>query len=194
MRQGLCGPTPHYEILNITAEGSAKALHELYRSDAYTWAMQQAEALRRRGFAAIDWDNVIEEVECVGRNERSSWMNHCARAIEHLIMLEHWLEPELLVGSSWKRSVRRARLEMRSTLDDNPGLKARQAEPLRTAWKKGRRFAIEELTDYEMAVDPLANHKTARREWERTIPTERPYSLEQIEAPDWWPKPTWSQA
>lgn len=130
----------------------------------------------------------------MGRNEPSSWMNRCARAIEHLIMLEYWLEPELLVGASWKRSVRRARLEMWSTLEDNPGLRAWQDEMLRTAWKKGRRFAVEELTDYEQAVEPLADYKTASREWERTIPTERPYSLEQIEDPDWWPEPTWSQA
>lgn len=156
--------------------------------------MQQAEALRRRDFAAIDWDHVIEEVECVGRSERSSWMNHCARAIEHLIMLEHWLEPELLGGESWKRTVRRARLEMWSTLEDNPGLRARQDEMLRTAWKKGRRFAVEELTDYEQAVDPLADYKTARRGWERTVPTERLSSLERIEDPDRWPEPMWSQA
>ena len=59
-----------------------------------------------------------------------------------------------------------------------------------TAWKKGRRFSVEELTDYEMAVDPLADYRTARREWEQTIPTERLYSLEQIKDPDWWPEAT----
>lgn len=83
---------------------------------------------------------------------------------------------------------------MWSPLEDNPGLRAWQDEMLRTAWKKGRSFAVEELTGYEQAVDPLADYKTASREWERTIPTERPYSLEQIEDSDWWPEPTWSQA
>lgn len=109
--------------------------------------MQQAEALRRRDVDAIDWDNVIEEVECMGRSERSSWTNHCGRAIEHLIRLEPWPEPDPLVGSSWKRSVRKARLEMRGTIEVDPGLKTRKHEILRTAWKKGRRCAVEALTD-----------------------------------------------
>ena len=77
-------------FLSPTAAERAKALDELYLSDAYTWAMQQAEALRRRDLDAIDWDNVIEAVEHAGRSERSSWKNHCARAIEHLIKLAHW--------------------------------------------------------------------------------------------------------
>ena len=57
-----------------------------------------------------------------------------------------------------------------------------------------RRFAVEVLTDYKMAVEPLADYKTALREWERTVPTERPYSPERLEDPDWWREPTRSQA
>jgi hypothetical protein len=32
-----------------------------YDTDGYTWAMRQAEALRKRSANEIDWDNVAEE-------------------------------------------------------------------------------------------------------------------------------------
>ncbi|MCY4187445.1 MAG: DUF29 family protein [Bryobacterales bacterium] len=62
----------------------------LYRQDGWSWAQQQAEALRRRDLQSIDWDNVIEEIESVGRAERGRWISHCARAIEHMLAVEPW--------------------------------------------------------------------------------------------------------
>lgn len=36
--------------------------HELYLKDFYAWALEQAAAMRRRDFGAVDWENVIEEI------------------------------------------------------------------------------------------------------------------------------------
>ena len=54
---------------------------ELYDSDGYSWAIEQADALRRRDFAAVDWDHVIEEIKDVGKAEIRSWTSYCARTI-----------------------------------------------------------------------------------------------------------------
>ena len=45
----------------------AKTSSKLYQRDGYAWAKEQAEALRHRNLDQIDWDNVIEEIESVGR-------------------------------------------------------------------------------------------------------------------------------
>ena len=43
--------------------GRTGAASVLYDRDLNAWAKQQAEALRRRDMEAIDWENVIEELE-----------------------------------------------------------------------------------------------------------------------------------
>ena len=42
---------------------------DLYDTDILLWSEQQAELLRRRAANALDWDNLVEEVEAVGRSE-----------------------------------------------------------------------------------------------------------------------------
>ena len=54
---------------------------DLYQRDGYSWALQQAEALRRRDLEQIDWENVIEEIEGLARAERKAWVSHCGHAI-----------------------------------------------------------------------------------------------------------------
>ena len=45
---------------------------DLWRTDTYTWSLQQAERLRRlrdgERVNDLDWDNVIEEIESAGRS------------------------------------------------------------------------------------------------------------------------------
>ena len=38
---------------------------DLYYRDYYTWTRQQADALRRRDFEAVDWENITEEIEAL---------------------------------------------------------------------------------------------------------------------------------
>ncbi len=61
----------------------------LYDIDGYTWARQQAAALRRRDIDAIDWENVSEELEGLARTDARRWMKFCARTLEHLLKIEH---------------------------------------------------------------------------------------------------------
>ena len=84
---------------------------ELYVSDAYSWAMQQADALRRGDLDAVDWESVIEEIESVGRSERNSWESLCAQALEHLLAIEFWTRSTDKSLRRWAREVMRFRRE-----------------------------------------------------------------------------------
>jgi hypothetical protein len=46
-----------------------------YDTDLYEWTTTQADALCRRAANEIDWDNIAEEIESLGRND--------CRQIEH---------------------------------------------------------------------------------------------------------------
>jgi hypothetical protein len=68
---------------------------DLYTADILRWSDQQAELLRRlargeRVNDAIDWENLIEEVESVGRSERQAVESLLTRAVEHLLKLRGW--------------------------------------------------------------------------------------------------------
>lgn len=67
----------------------------LYERDALAWAEQQAELLRRlaggeRVNDAVDWPNVIEEVQDVGLSELRACRSLLQQAMTHLLKLHAW--------------------------------------------------------------------------------------------------------
>lgn len=48
-----------------------------YERDYYQWTQAKVEALRERDYSSIDWDNLIEEIEDMGKSQK--------RAIESLL-------------------------------------------------------------------------------------------------------------
>jgi hypothetical protein len=45
-------------------------MSDLYEEDFVLWTEKIAELLKRKEFDSVDWENLIEEVECMGRSER----------------------------------------------------------------------------------------------------------------------------
>lgn len=164
----------------LDSTGEAEAL---YHRDGFSWAMQQAAALRRRDAAAIDWDRVVEEIEDLGIRHKDRWTSLCARVVEHLLAIEHWesATPETL--QHWVREALNFRLQMAKVLRRNPGLQGQRLEMFATAWEDGRSDAVSRLTDYE---DPsLKQRKAIERKWDRLrLPKECPYPVEHVAAYD----------
>ena len=181
--------TPASELVAPrAAETAAERARRLYEQDGYRWAMEQARALRCRDLEAIDWDNLIEEVETLGRSERHSWESLCARAVEHLLAIEHWRRrfPESV--THWVQEVEAFRDGMADQIRENPGLQGSYAEMFAETWRKGRRLAVRRLVRYEMErASPRAGRaalKACRRKWNERLPADCPYSLEDVTAFD----------
>ena len=51
----------------IAAKPSA---NELYETDFYAWTQEQARLLRERRWDDLDLDNLVDEVESVGRSDK----------------------------------------------------------------------------------------------------------------------------
>jgi hypothetical protein len=41
-----------------------------YEADFFAWTQDQAQLLRARGRLGLDWDNLAEEIESMGRRDR----------------------------------------------------------------------------------------------------------------------------
>ena len=91
--------------MNGAAAGMASALYDL---DALAWSEQQGGLLRRiaggeRLDAAVDWANVIEEIEAMGRSELRSCGSYLRQAMFHLLKLHAW--PGSLAADRWRGEV-----------------------------------------------------------------------------------------
>ncbi len=80
----------------------------LYERDALAWAERQADLLRRlaageRVNEEVDWPNVIEEVQDVGRSELRSCRSLLRHAMAHLLKLHAW--PGSRSASHWREEV-----------------------------------------------------------------------------------------
>ena len=171
-----------------SATTPARALGEqtaadLYRTDGYSWSVEQADALRRRDFAAVDWDNVIEEIEDVGRREKNHWRGCCARVLEHLLKIEHYREATHEVLRHWVSEIKDFREEMADDIINNPGLQGEYKMMLMGAWRKGRNYALRRLAEHDES-NGTSTLKQARRERDRILPEHCPYRLEDVTAFD----------
>ena len=157
---------------------------ELYRYDGYAWAQQQAEALRRRDLGAIDWENVIEEIEAVGRAERRPWVSNCAQALEHMLAVEHCKTATPANLEDWETEIRAFRGAMAAAVRDSPSLQGLRAEMLALAWPTARTAAIGRLAAYSAAAAGAEDDWPHRRSWTAKLPEDCPYLVEHVAAYD----------
>jgi hypothetical protein len=80
-----------------------------YETDILTWAEHQAELLRRAGRGEpindqIDWENVAEEVESVGRSELHAVESLLVQAILHGLKSDAW--PRTVYVPHWEAEAR----------------------------------------------------------------------------------------
>ena len=116
---------------------------ELYEHDYYAWVQGQVDALRQRRIEDVDWENVAEEIEDLGKSQRQSAESHMIRLLEHLLKLQYaggTIRKNNARG--WQLSVRDARLVVRKLLDQNPSLRPQLAGMLPYAYQRGRLAAL----------------------------------------------------
>ena len=162
-------------------EQASEALGEvrprgLYDEDPWAWARQQAAALRRRDYSAVDWDNLIEEVEDLGRSRERAWISYCKNVLSHMLKIRH--SGAKKACRHWVKEIQTWRLGMHEEQLDNPGMRSKFPELLAEGWRRGRIAALDALS-YEGGHSHRVR-KQIRRSLEARIPEECPYGLEDV--------------
>ena len=88
-------------------------MSDVYDSDILIWSEQQAELLRRRAANALDWDNLAEEIEDVGRSQLRAVEFHLVRALLHDLKVLAW--PEARDVAHWRAEARGQRDDARAS-------------------------------------------------------------------------------
>ena len=101
--------------------------------------------------APIDWENVAEEIESLGKSERRALASHIANVIEHLLKLQ--ASPATEPARGWRETIRRARSEIEVILADSPSLRREVADMI--ARQTSRALALVRANFQDYGEQPL---------------------------------------
>ena len=130
---------------------------ELYERDYYTWTQEQARALRERRIEELDWTNVAEEIEDLGKREKRALRSQLVRLLGHLLKFAFAREVMWSNNSrGWELSIRGARRESSMYLDENPGLRPHVEQIFRSAYESARLEVLKALRLPDSAIPETA--------------------------------------
>jgi hypothetical protein len=126
-----------------------------YDTDIVVWSERQAHLLRqhaaqtRANDPAIDWPNIIEEIESVGRSERSALASHVRTILEHLAKLD--TSPATEPRAGWRQTVLRARADLQEILEESPSLRPGLQAVVQREIQRIRPLVADALAQYQEA-------------------------------------------
>lgn len=92
----------------------------LYETDYLKWIETNLQKLRNHDYANVDWENLLEEIEDMGKSERRSIESNLIVVLLHLLKWQ--FQPEHRSGS-WECSIVEHRRRIRKALKESPSLK-----------------------------------------------------------------------
>lgn len=113
----------------------------LYETDFYSWTQQQADLIRQGRLGELDLDNILEEIESMGRSEQRQLSHRLDVLLMHLLKWKY--QPDHR-SSSWKGSIEEQRFRIRKVIKENPGLKPKIPEVLQEAYEVAKISAYKE--------------------------------------------------
>jgi hypothetical protein len=120
-----------------------------YDTDVYAWSERQGALLRRLAGgervndADLDWPNIADEIESVGRSEGSALSGHIGNVLEHLIKLQ--ISPATEPRAGWKETILRGCREAEELLRDGPSLRPSLGDIIARRLPAARRLAVAAL-------------------------------------------------
>lgn len=119
-----------------------------YDEDFYAWTQEQAAELRRAGAtrnnAPVDWANVAEEIESMGKSEWSEIESRLTVLVTHLLK---WLCcPDLRerCERGWRLTIREQRRQLARRLRQSPSLRAPMLTAFEPLYRESRADAADE--------------------------------------------------
>ncbi len=139
----------------------------LYQADYYGWLQENAQLIREKRFSELDVDNIIEELESMGKSEKRELSNRLTVLLMHLLK---WQYQSVKLLTSWRNTIAVQRIDIRELLEDSPSLRREVADKIAVAYEKAV-LAAEVETGIE----------------KQNFPSACPFSFEQILDEDFLP-------
>ncbi|GCL36884.1 hypothetical protein SR1949_19900 [Sphaerospermopsis reniformis] len=97
---------------------------KLYDQDFYLWIQTTVKLLSEGKLEQLDIENLIEEIDSMGRREKKELKTRLIVLIEHLLKLQYWTEEKDYNARGWRNTVVEQRRQIAYSLADSPSLKS----------------------------------------------------------------------
>ena len=141
----------------------------LYDTDFYAWTQAQAALLWDQQAQALDYANLAEEVESLGKSQQHALESRLEKLVLHLLKW-HYQPAKRLRGQSWQRTILEQRRRLDRLLQQNPSLRPTLPTLIEDSYAY-----IRKRTSLETRL-PLT-----------TFPDTCPWGVSQILDDDFWP-------
>jgi len=98
-------------------------IKELHESDFNLWVEEMKIKIKNRDVETMDWDNLLDEIDDMGKSEKRSLDSYMQKLIEHILKLRYWGEEKERCQKGWIREVVNFRTRINRILKKNPSLK-----------------------------------------------------------------------
>jgi hypothetical protein len=137
----------------------------LYDRDFALWIEATVKQLKSGDLSQVDLENLIEEVESLGKSQRKAVDNFLTRLLEHLLKRCYVVLPDCYRG--WEIEIRNFRKELKKEFKYSPSLKRFMIEILEECYREALEAVKEDYPDsnfpdvcpFAEDIDGLLNHK-----------------------------------
>ncbi|MDZ8025193.1 MAG: DUF29 domain-containing protein [Nostoc sp. SerVER01] len=136
---------------------------DLYEQDFYLWIQTTAELLKQKNFTQLDLENLIEEIETVGRSEKKALRSNLEVVLMHLLKYKYQTGKR---SGSWRATIREHRKRLKEALEESPSLKPYFDEVFGQCYDDARLLAADE-TELDVAIFPEQSPFTAEQVLDR---------------------------
>lgn len=134
-----------------------------YEEDFVRWSQQQAQFLKEKKFESLDIDNIVDEIESLGKRDKFKINCLLTRLFETLLKRKYTLKEGCYRG--WDIEVVHLKAEIEDLLDDSPSLRNYLHEISSECYKDAFKLVniIYEFHDFSRGLDTeeIVNNLTA---------------------------------
>jgi len=142
-------------------------LKELYEVDDSLWLEKTVELLRERKYHQLDLENLIEELEDLGRERKHQMASLLEQIIRHLLLLQYWKVERERASNHWRSEILAFRFQINRKMTKN--------------------FYNYLTENFDRIYYEASKYVSVKSQLDN-LPQQCPYSLEQLLDEDWFPE------
>jgi hypothetical protein len=141
-----------------------------YEQDFYGWIQNTVSCIQKGTIHALDWDQLAEELQDLGNEQKNQLESRLLVLYEHLLKLTYWTQERDYNQRGWRATILEQKKQLKRLLKRSPSLKPYFQE------------IMQEIYDDACQITSLKTDLALE-----SFPKSPIANMEEILNEDWWP-------